>query len=334
MFAIQDYVSETRGCDKNPGAVLPFFPGFARVFFPALIGFMVLVGPSMAQGQAPATTSAPVVAPAASEKAAVEGSTTASARPPESGDATPAVKATAGTGSALLPHDLSPWGMFLNADIVVKAVMVGLAFASLLTWTVFLAKTLELAGARNRAARALSDLAGAPTLREASGLLTNTKAPVSRFVAAALAESERSRGLSSEGVKDRASALLSRIEARAGRAMGRGTGLLATIGSTAPFVGLFGTVWGIMNAFIGISKTNTTNLAVVAPGIAEALLATAFGLVAAIPAVIIYNMFARSITGYRSLLGDASTEVMRLLSRDLDREDVQGRNAPISRAAE
>ena len=99
----------------------------------------------------------------------------------------------------------------------------------------------------------------------------------------------------------------------------RGTGLLATIGATAPFVGLFGTVWGIMNSFIGISKPHTTNLAVVAPGIAEALLATALGLVAAIPAVVIYNMFSRSIAGYRALHADAAAEVMRLVSRDLDR---------------
>jgi biopolymer transport protein ExbB len=100
--------------------------------------------------------------------------------------------------------------------------------------------------------------------------------------------------------------------------MSRGTGVLATIGSTAPFVGLFGTVWGIMNAFIGISQAQTTNLAVVAPGIAEALLATAMGLVAAIPAVVIYNVFARSIAGYRQILADASAGVERLVSRDLD----------------
>ena len=99
----------------------------------------------------------------------------------------------------------------------------------------------------------------------------------------------------------------------------RGTGVLATIGATAPFVGLFGTVWGIMNSFIGISKSHTTNLAVVAPGIAEALLATAFGLAAAIPAVVIYNVFARSIAGYRATLGDAAAEVLRLVRRDLDR---------------
>ena len=125
--------------------------------------------------------------------------------------------------------------------------------------------------------------------------------------------------MSPEGIKERASTLVSRIEARAGRQMSRGTGMLATIGATAPFIGLFGTVWGIMNSFIGISKTNTTNLAVVAPGIAEALLATAIGLVAAIPAVVIYNIFSRSIASYRATLGDGAAEVMRHLSRDLDR---------------
>jgi biopolymer transport protein ExbB len=105
--------------------------------------------------------------------------------------------------------------------------------------------------------------------------------------------------------------------------------VLATIGSTAPFVGLFGTVWGIMNSFIGISKAQTTNLAVVAPGIAEALLATAFGLVAAIPAVVIYNVFSRQIAGYRGLLGDASAEIQRLVSRDLDR---RAASAPMRRS--
>jgi biopolymer transport protein ExbB len=101
--------------------------------------------------------------------------------------------------------------------------------------------------------------------------------------------------------------------------MNRGTGILATIGAIGPFVGLFGTVWGIMNSFIGISRAQTTNLAVVAPGIAEALLATALGLAAAIPAVVIFNVFSRSIAGYRGLLGDGAAEVMRLVSRDLDR---------------
>ena len=105
----------------------------------------------------------------------------------------------------------------------------------------------------------------------------------------------------------------------AGRRFSRGTGVLGTIGATAPFVGLFGTVWGIMDSFIGISTAHTTNLAVVAPGIAEALLATALGLVAAIPAVMIYNVLARSTMHYRALIGDAATQVLKLVSRDIDR---------------
>jgi len=120
-------------------------------------------------------------------------------------------------------------------------------------------------------------------------------------------------------VKERIGSRLERIESAGGRTMIRGTGILATIGATAPFVGLFGTVWGIMNSFIGISKAHTTNLAVVAPGIAEALLATAMGLVAAIPAVVMYNIFSRWVAGYRALNADASAEIMRLISRDLDR---------------
>ena len=120
------------------------------------------------------------------------------------------------------------------------------------------------------------------------------------------------------GTKDRIRSLLDRTEIQANRRLMRGTGVLATIGATAPFVGLFGTVWGIMNSFIGISKAQTTNLAIVAPGIAEALLATAIGLVAAIPAVVIYNLFARAIAGYRQGLGDAAAAVERLASRDLD----------------
>jgi biopolymer transport protein ExbB len=133
--------------------------------------------------------------------------------------------------------------------------------------------------------------------------------------------------LSPDGVKERIASRLERIEAAAGRAMIRGTGLLASIGATAPFVGLFGTVWGIMNSFIGISKSHTTNLAVVAPGIAEALLATALGLMAAIPAVVMYNMFSRWIAGYRALHADAAAEILRIVSRDLDRGTLTHRPA-------
>lgn len=220
---------------------------------------------------------------------------------------------------AALPHNLSPWGMFMGADMVVKAVMISLAFASVVTWTVWLAKSLELLSARRIGRGLLGDIASARSLGQAVEVVGSSRSPIGAMAAAAAEEAELSAGLDKEGLKERVASRLERIEAGAARRMTRGTGLLATIGSTAPFVGLFGTVWGIMNAFIGISKSQTTNLAVVAPGIAEALLATAIGLVAAIPAVVIYNLFSRWISGYRAMLSDASAEVMRHLSRDLDR---------------
>jgi biopolymer transport protein ExbB len=237
-----------------------------------------------------------------------------------------------------LPHNLSPWGMFMAADWVVKAVMIGLAFASLVTWTVWLAKTLELTGARVRAYRALNAIGNARTLLDAERALKGRGGPGASLVNAAREElriSIDAQGhASADGLKERVASRLSRIEAQASRRMSRGTGLLATIGSTAPFVGLFGTVWGIMNAFIGISQSQTTNLAIVAPGIAEALLATAIGLVAAIPAVVIYNVFARSITGYRQLLADASAGVERLVSRDVDFALIPKAHHPRAAAAE
>jgi biopolymer transport protein ExbB len=223
-------------------------------------------------------------------------------------------------GTATLPRDLSPWGMFLNADAVVKAVLIGLAIASFITWTVWLAKTIEIVLAKRRVRAALSKLGSVHSSAEALERLANGTGEVAQFLAAAVAELSLSGGsLEHDGIKERIASRLERIEARYARRILRGTGVLATIGATAPFVGLFGTVWGIMNSFIGISKSQTTNLAVVAPGIAEALLATAFGLAAAIPAVVIYNMFARSIAGYRALLGDAAAEVLRLVSRELER---------------
>ncbi len=219
-----------------------------------------------------------------------------------------------------LPHDLSPWGMFMSADIVVKTVIVGLAFASVLTWTIWLAKAIELLGARGRLRRAIAALDEARSLSDAMARLRGKSEVALTLARAAETELRLSAdALSPEGVKERIASRLQRIEAAAGRRMIRGTGILASVGATAPFVGLFGTVWGIMNSFIGISKQHTTNLAVVAPGIAQALLATALGLVAAIPAVVMYNMFSRWIAGYRALLADASAQILRLVSRDLDR---------------
>ncbi|WP_416407937.1 tonB-system energizer ExbB [Agrobacterium rosae] len=221
-----------------------------------------------------------------------------------------------------IPHNLSPWGMFMAADWVVKGVMIGLAFASLVTWTVWVAKSIELAGARIRAGSTLKIIHKAKTLSEATQAADKKGGPAALMLRMATHEMQLSDAVVEHtdggGIKERVSSVLGRIETHAGRRMSRGTGALATIGSTSPFVGLFGTVWGIMNSFISISESQTTNLAVVAPGIAEALLATAIGLVAAIPAVVIYNVFARSITGYRHLLADVAAGVERLVSRDLD----------------
>ena len=219
-----------------------------------------------------------------------------------------------------LPRDLSPWGMFVAADLVVQAVMVGLAVASVVTWTVLQVKLLELGAAMRRTRAVAAALAAARSLADVTERFGARDGAAGELVAAAQAELELSAdALDRDGIKERIGLRFSRIEAAGARRMMRTTGLLATIGSTAPFVGLFGTVWGIMNSFIGISEAQTTNLAVVAPGIAEALLATALGLVAAVPAVVVYNMFSRSIGGYRALLADAAAEVMRLVSRDLDR---------------
>ena len=221
----------------------------------------------------------------------------------------------------LLPRDLSPWGMFLSAHLVVKLVMILLALASLASWTIAVAKGLELLVAKRRLRTALRRLGQVPTLLDAAAQLKH-RSPLAPSLAAAMLELRLSAEISGkEGAKERVGSRLERIEAAYGRGMTKGTGLLATIGATAPFVGLFGTVWGIMNSFIGISKQHTTNLAVVAPGIAEALLATALGLFAAIPAVVIYNGLSRSIASYRALLGDGSAEVMRLVDRNLDRQE-------------
>jgi biopolymer transport protein ExbB len=232
-------------------------------------------------------------------------------------------------GGELLPQKLSFEQMFLDADRVVKAVMIGLALASLVTWTVFVAKTLELRRARGQVRHGLRTLLNAATLAQAHEKFRDDSSAAAQLMEAAAQEIRLSANAGSEGLKERIALQLDRLEMAISRKISRGTGVLATIGSTAVFVGLFGTVWGIMNSFIGISNAHTTNLAVVAPGIAQALLATAMGLVAAIPAVVIYNVLTRQTAHYRALLGDASAQIIRLVSRDLDRARL-----PLAQAAE
>ena len=269
--------------------------------------------PAAATPSAPAAPQA--VAPAAAQPAAATPTASTAATTDAGGDNAKSLKST-----VPVPHDLSPWSMFLSADIVVKAVMIGLAFASLATWTIFIAKMIELSVARGKLRRSLKTIAECRSLAEAQFTLRSKTGVLSAFLAAAMREARLSAGISSDsGIKERAASSFAEIARAEARRVRFGMGLLATIGATSPFVGLFGTVWGIMNSFIGISKAQTTNLAVVAPGIAEALLATAIGLVAAIPAVIIYNHFARVTKSYLEQVSRASGVAARLLSRDLDR---------------
>ncbi|MEX5409512.1 tol-pal system-associated acyl-CoA thioesterase [Atlantibacter hermannii] len=224
-------------------------------------------------------------------------------------------------GNELMQTDLSVWGMYQHADIVVKMVMIGLILASVVTWAIFFSKSAELMSQKRRLKREQQLLAKARSLNDASEISASFhgKSLSTALINEAQDELELSEGSEdNEGIKERTGFRLERRVSAIGRHMGRGNGYLATIGAISPFVGLFGTVWGIMNSFIGIAQTQTTNLAVVAPGIAEALLATAIGLVAAIPAVVIYNIFARMIGSYKATLGDVAAQILLLQSRDLD----------------
>ena len=293
----------------------------------ALTLSLVLAPVAMAdEPTANAATPAAASAPATPATPAVEGQAPAgeaqAAAPADSQVVVdPATDALVEDTSLGMAHDLSPWGMYKNADIVVKIVMIGLAIASIITWTIWIAKGFELMGAKRRLRGEIAQLKKSTTLKEASEVSNKEGTLAHTLVHDALEEMRLSANArEKEGIKERVSFRLERLVHASGRTMSSGTGVLATIGSTAPFVGLFGTVWGIMNSFIGIAKTQTTNLAVVAPGIAEALLATALGLVAAIPAVVIYNVFARSIAGYKAQVSDASAQVLLLVSRDLDHQ--------------
>ncbi|TFW61507.1 tonB-system energizer ExbB [Bradyrhizobium sp. MOS001] len=278
-----------------------------------------LVSPVSAQTQTPPAAQATAQPATASPAPAAAPAVVAPVAKPDAAAIAPAMK------------ELSPWVMFMSADVIVKAVMIGLAFASLMTWTVLIAKSIELSVASGKLRSALKKISEARSLAEAQMALGAKQGILPSFLAAALREARMSAGLSSDtGIKERAASSFSEIVRAEARRIRIGMGVLATIGSTSPFVGLFGTVWGIMNSFIGISKSQTTNLAVVAPGIAEALLATAIGLVAAIPAVIIYNHFSRMTKSYLELVSRASGAAARLLSRDLDRSH----GSAHSRAAE
>lgn len=227
-------------------------------------------------------------------------------------------------------HDMSPMGMYQAADWVVKSVMISLLFASVLTWAVLIAKQAQLTIACRRSQSVLGELVESESFSEAEQRCDELKGGGLALISSTRHELILSSmgEASDDGIKERVQIRLQRVEASLNTKMTVGTGVLATIGSVGPFVGLFGTVWGIMNAFIGIAESQSTTLVVVAPGIAEALLATAIGLVAAIPAVVIYNHFTRAIGRYRASLADITAALLVLVSRDLDRKLTALKTAP------
>jgi biopolymer transport protein ExbB len=261
----------------------------------------------------PAASPAPAAAPSAVARS--ETAPAASAAPPVVTTPAPA-KSESAAGVAPAMKELSPWMMFMSADIIVKAVMIGLAFASLMTWTVFIAKSIELSVASTKLRSALKKIGEARSLAEAQMALGAKEGILPSFLAAALREARMSAGLSSDaGIKERAASSFSEIVRAEQRRIRIGMGVLATIGSTSPFVGLFGTVWGIMTSFREITAKGAASVTVVAPGIAEALIATAIGLVAAIPAVIAYNLFVSKIKVISSEMETFESDFLNIVKR-------------------
>jgi biopolymer transport protein ExbB len=228
-----------------------------------------------------------------------------------------ALPAFAADAARPAPLALSPMSMFLQADLVVKGVMLCLALAAFAAWVILFAKKIELLRLSRTLAVALEGIAVSRRLSETLARGQGGERVSGAFIAAA-ADEIAIGSLDRVAMNERIVLRFQRIEAAALSEAARGLGVLATIGATAPFIGLFGTVWGIMNSFIGIAQTQTTNLAVVAPGIAEALLATAAGLVAAVPAVIFYNHLTRSLLAYRHRVGDVAATVIVLAGREID----------------
>jgi biopolymer transport protein ExbB len=211
----------------------------------------------------------------------------------------------------------------------VKVVMIGLVLASIFSWTLLITKLLEFSSLNRRSDTFVEAFRSAKTINDMGrvGMSDEFEGnPLADMAAAAAQEVELSRqaGLQVSGEhRDttimRAQAAVMAVQSSLAKRLSNGMQFLASVGSSAPFIGLFGTVYGIMNSFIGIANTNTTNLAVVAPGIAQALLATGIGLFAAIPAVIFYNFFQTRISAYGTRSDGFSAELMNAISRQLDK---------------
>ena len=285
--------------------------------FIALLGAMALMAsaPAFAQDPAPAAPAADAAAAPAAEAA----------------PAAPAAPAAEPAEPAKIEHagKLTPIQMFLDAEPVVKVVMIGLILASIFSWTLLVTKIFEFGSLNKKSDSFLESFRGARTIADINRIASSEEFegnPMADMAAAASQEVELSKqaGLAVSGDhRDstilRAVTAVNAVQAALAKRLGSGMTFLASVGSAGPFIGLFGTVYGIMNSFIGIANTNTTNLAVVAPGIAEALLATGIGLFAAIPAVIFYNYFQTRISAYGTRSEGFVAELTNAISRQLDK---------------
>ncbi|MFA4938602.1 MotA/TolQ/ExbB proton channel family protein [Brevundimonas sp.] len=276
-------------------------------------------------GAAALMASSPVLAQAPAEPTPAA-STAAPAAAPATPEADPAtVNDAVGGGHG----DITPISMFMEATVVVKVVMAGLLLASILSWTLLLIKLFEFGALNRKTDNFLENFRGARTIADMRAVSTQEEFdgnPLADMAAAATEEVELSRqaGLSVTGdhldsALGRAAAAVTAVQSGLALRLSGGQQFLASVGSIGPFVGLFGTVYGIMNSFIGIAQSNTTNLAVVAPGIAEALLATGIGLFAAIPAVVFYNYFNTRIAAYGTRADGFAAELLNGISRQLDK---------------
>lgn len=299
--------------------------GTAKICFGLSIALLLLMAVSTGVRAEPQTTAVETVSATGTPQtssATAPGTASASGAAVSTATAAPVPASAALPASAAKPpviQDFSPIALYHHADQIVKAVVLILIFASVLSWSIWSGKTLELLLRGRQMRKNLAQLAGKHSLYQCGELSTPSCEQMRQV---ALGELNHLRGrLSSQAVqalRDRVLARIQRVEAAEARRATRGASILATTSAVAPFIGLFGTVWGIMHSFISIAQSQTTNLSVVAPGIAEALFATALGLVVAIPAVILYNVIGRLITGYRLILAEAMTLLLCLLSYDLD----------------
>jgi biopolymer transport protein ExbB len=277
----------------------------------AIFGAMALMMSAPAFAQT-ADTSAPAASSAPADSSAAASGAPSSATPADSG-----------------PSKLTIPTMYYNATTLVQAVIIGLLSCSALSWIILVMKIFEFRGLNKESDQFLEAFRGARSISDINRIASSEEFqgnPMADMAAAAASEVELSRqaGLAVSGeYRDstitRASAAVQAVQASLAKRLSGGMQFLASVGSTGPFVGLFGTVFGIMNSFINITNSGTTNLAVVAPGIAEALLATGIGLFAAIPAVVMYNYFQTRVSGFGTRSEGFVAEVLNVISRHLDK---------------